>query len=138
MNDYIGDAVWLLAWRIFEKKNFNNFSGWHRCLRSQIVVSNGFMNMVAKEESIKPIGESDKSLADGLESFLGGLEFYKPGFGVEIALLIMTRRINVLAIQKRIDYAIKNNKHDQMPRRPNIKRNFVLPNTFKNDLGELY
>ena len=137
--DYLGDAVWSLAWRKFEAERFRNFSGHHRCMRCQIVVSNQFMNMVAIAEKIKPLGVSEKALADGLEHFLGLAENKTPGLGVKLAMKIMARRVAVHELQKEIDKRIKANRHtSSIPKRPKITNRFILIDCPKTTLGEFF
>lgn len=136
--DYLGDAVWLLAWRVFEMREFKNFSGWHRCLREQIVTSNQFMNMVALAEKIQPIGVNHKALADGLEHFIGKTENNAPASGVRLAIQIMGRRINVDELQAEIDKRVARNRGRHMPKRPKVQKKFLKLDCPKFDLGELF
>ena len=93
--DYLGDAVWLIAWRKFEMKHFSKHTGSHRNVRSQVIVSNKFMTMIAQAEKIEPIGTARKRYSDGLEHFVGKLEFENPGEGIKTAMSIMARRIDI-------------------------------------------
>ena len=123
--DYIGDAVWMLAWRKFERDRFKRFTGWHRCLRSQIVTSNQFMGMVALAEGITPMGEGEKALPDGLEHLVGEYEAKKAGEGVRLAMFIMQRRVKVHKIQRYVDQIIKNHKGQLSMPQAEVKEIFV-------------
>lgn len=136
--DYLGDAVWLLAWRAFEAREFKNFSGWHRCLREQIVKSNQFMNMVALAEKIQPIGVSHKALADGLEHAIGKTESNAPASGVRLAMQIMERRINVGELQTEIDRRVARNRGRHIPKGPKVQKKFLKLDCPKLGLGELF
>ena len=87
--DYIGDAVWELAWRKFENENFSEMTGWHRTLRKQLVTCNVFMGMISVTENIKPYSDSEKSGADALEDYLGKTEIENHGEGLKKSLEIM-------------------------------------------------
>lgn len=80
--DFIGDAVWLLAWRQYEEHNFpdNEKTGWHCTLRAQIVVGNKFQTLIAKAEELTPVlytegymPNPDKTWANALEAMVGEL-----------------------------------------------------------------
>ena len=137
--DYIGDSVWETAWRLFERVNFKEMTGWHRMLRKQVVTSNEFMGMLAIVEDIKPLGISPKALADGFEDMLGRLEVESPGSGVKTALAILERRIAVQALatatHKRIQRMHPRQNH---PKPIGSNPKFILENREQKDLGKLF
>ena len=126
--DFIGDAVWSLAWRLYDQKKMSAIglrcSGRSMTYRAQIAVRNDTMTVIARRENIKPLGDSPKAHANGLEHYIGKLEHGQSGLGLKTAIEIIDRNLNWQNIYTSIDHINQTTRHGKLNKLKLEKRYF--------------